>query len=329
MKYYTKRLDINKELFVQIIIIIIIIIIMLDKLPFEIIIMVMKYLDNYQDQIDIALTCKTFFNVFIGHNSLLKIDVNITSKYYTNILINLIKNYNLNTKSITINANLQYLPYDVIRNYNFAYVNLNQISSLSKYERNTIVFYLFLKKHKDEINDINYDFEFSLKENNCTEDYYLNNIHNDQDDDYYVLLGTKTYDIPWYVTKLKFGLDYTMIKDNKEVSRINSAVFLKNNQLVVYNRNNDCQISNNSVSTDNLDEWSDKLIKNYKYLKNVTVSKKIISCDKINNYNASIGKEFLITNNYFKDPVFKFDFIEKFSIAFIISIFFIYIFINI
>lgn len=278
-------------------------------LPLEVFVLIFLHLDNYKDLLNFGLSCKQAFDGLLTSSKYLDIQINKSSRYYINILVNLINNFNFPTKNIKLlcQNNLFYMPQKVLVENEFGHINFGNL------KKNQEIINTFIQMRAENLTKDNYSFEYTISDNDYTENHYYNNQHDDQASDYHESVKVKTYNIPWYVTKLKFTHDYKLVANVDQMSVLNHTDLPKE-PLYVYDKNqyNNCVITTNCIDPqDNKHAWIQELKNRYKFLNEIVVSKKIIQVK-----NSSVLKsEFNLTNySAWQDPMLKSEIIEKFLV---------------
>ena len=148
-------------------------------------------------------------------------------------------------------------------------------------------------------NKINFDYDYDL-DNDYTEEYYLNNLRDDEALDYYELIQVKIHNIPWYATQINFGLDYIILGNIEEIKEINKPYKIAEDSLILVKQSKyDYKITTNCINPEiNFDEWYDFLKKKYKYLKRIKISQTFIKTN-----NKYSNDNIVINYNRFDDPV--------------------------
>lgn len=315
----------------------------------EIIFLIFTKIDRLEDQINFALSCNYILMTFTSNSSRLNATLSTDSKYYTNILVNLINHYHYcpSKLKITNSSNLQYLTKQILLNYNFASVVLPTLTHLKprtrkiNFDHNTntnsnlmivepeMINYdtqkiidAYIETRKDRIDEIDYFYEFNINRDNCVNDYFYNNLDDDNSNDYNEIFQINSYDIPWYVTQINFTLDYCLVCNVSEINRINYPCALNDNCLNIYCSDSDYVMTHNCVNPKiDLDNWLLVLKSKYTQLKTIKISNRIINTDfKVKNKEIpfSVTTELLnaqsiptiINYKFYCDPIFHYKLFE-------------------
>lgn len=277
----------------------------LTKLCPEIIVAILTKLNNLEYQINFALTCKHLLTTLMSNSFMIDATLDRESKYHTNILVNLIQYYNYNPSRlhITNSSNLMYLTKDILSKCDFAHVALPSLTNSMSNE----IAETFINEREDRINVISYHYEFTLDQDNCSKNYFLNNLDDDNNDDYNEMSLIKSYVVPWFVTQINFDLDCQLVCNIGAMNDINRPSTLNNNELNVYSYNNDYKISYNCINpTTRLDAWLSSLKSKYPQLRTIKVSSKVLE-SKMSHEDNNIN---LITYKWYEDPFFYYELFE-------------------